>query len=517
MNLSVESSIQEILKQPLKICILNVDYSNSHSILKGTDPPSDPRHYLPKNLPWEWHMMLIDKANARSQIQQSRKHKFDLYMNFCDGMPDEDRVGVEVINALEHYNLPYTGCNAKFYSLTKQHMKFICTSSDINTPRYCFVHSESDIDLAINHIGKYPMFVKHYNGYSSIGLTLKNKVSNEAELREQVIIMIDEYGGALVEEFIEGEEYTVLVFENPEDGDEPIVLNPIQFTFNDEDTFKHFELKNIMYKNMNTQLVTNENLRQKLMNMAKKSFTYMFGSGFGRLDIRVNDKGELFFLEINAMAKMFFPPDEMGSADFILKNENTYTAEKMIYHMIHQGFLAHTKKQLPYHVFFRDVHGGLGIFAKKDIKEGEVIMTEEEKPKYLISKHFSEKAYSGVKKIWFDNYAYPISDQIYAIWSDNPSDWSPINHSCEPNMWYNNGELVVYAARNIKKNEELTMDYCTFLIDVNLTFDCACGEKACRKKFTGKDYLKKELIDKYKGHFSFYVEEKIEAILCDNK
>ena len=135
MNSSTETSLVEKLKQPLKICILNVDYSKSNSPLKGTDPPSDPRHYLPNNLPWEWHMIFIEKANVHSQIQQLRKHKFDIYMNFCDGALDEDRVGVEVIDALEYFNLPYTGCNAKFYSLSKQNMKFISTSSDINTPR----------------------------------------------------------------------------------------------------------------------------------------------------------------------------------------------------------------------------------------------------------------------------------------------------------------------------------------------------------------------------------------------
>jgi len=52
--------------------------------------------------------------------------------------------------------------------------------------------------------------------------------------------------------------------------------------------------------------------------MAKKSFLTMYGTGYGRLDIRVTDKGEPYFLEINAMCKIFCPPDELGSADFIL-------------------------------------------------------------------------------------------------------------------------------------------------------------------------------------------------------
>jgi D-alanine-D-alanine ligase len=113
-------SSPDILKMPLKICVLNPDYTNSNSPLKGTDPPSDPRHYLPKDLPWTWHMAYIDKANSHQQIQALRKQKFDLFMNFCDGAADEDRAGEEVVRHLDYFNLPYVGCNHKFYTLSKK-------------------------------------------------------------------------------------------------------------------------------------------------------------------------------------------------------------------------------------------------------------------------------------------------------------------------------------------------------------------------------------------------------------
>lgn len=43
------------------------------------------------------------------------------------------------------------------------------------------------------------------------------------------MFFIDNYGGALVEEFIEGNEHTVLVFENLEDRNSSIVLEHIYF------------------------------------------------------------------------------------------------------------------------------------------------------------------------------------------------------------------------------------------------------------------------------------------------
>lgn len=40
--------------------------------------------------------------------------------------------------------------------------------------------------------------------------------------------------------------------------------------------------------------------------------------GYGRCDIRVNDKGELFILEINPNPAIMLPPKEYGPADYMI-------------------------------------------------------------------------------------------------------------------------------------------------------------------------------------------------------
>ena len=90
---------------------------------------------------------------------------------------------------------------------------------------------------------------------------------------------------------------------------------------------------------------------------------------------------------------------------------------------------------------------------------------------------------------WFDNYAYPVSDEYYDLWSHEPEEWKPINHSCEPNLWYKgDGTLRIVARRDIKQGEELTLDYVMFLANTHLHFDCNCGESSCRHKVTAYDY-----------------------------
>ena len=56
------------------------------------------------------------------------------------------------------------------------------------------------------------------------------------------------------------------------------------------------------------------------------------------------------------------------------------------------------------------------------------------------------------------------------------------------------------------------MDYATFIANTSLQFKGKCGEACCRKVVTSTDFMKQELIDKYKGHFSCYLTSKISNI-----
>jgi hypothetical protein len=69
------------------------------------------------------------------------------------------------------------------------------------------------------------------------------------------------------------------------------------------------------------------------------------------------------------------------------------------------------------------------------------------------------------------------------LWDDNPSNWAPQNHSCNPNTGYEG--LNVIASRPIKKGEELTLNYASFLDEHMEPFQCQCGAYNCAKWITG--------------------------------
>ena len=155
-----------------------------------------------------------------------------------------------------------------------------------------------------------------------------------------------------------------------------------------------------------------------------------------------------------------------------------------------------------------------GLYATRDIKEGELVLEYENKAITLVSKTYADKCLnkSNLEKEWFENYAYPVSDRMFVTWSEDPEKYTPINHSCDPNIWYANGFDNQYARRDIKKGEHITLDYAMFLANNKLQFECKCEAKCCRKVIKSNDFMKPEIIEKYKGHFSNYLTHKINSM-----
>ncbi|HET8864105.1 MAG TPA: SET domain-containing protein, partial [Gracilimonas sp.] len=143
--------------------------------------------------------------------------------------------------------------------------------------------------------------------------------------------------------------------------------------------------------------------------------------------------------------------------------------------------------------------------ATKDISKDDLIFEHEEQEHHLISRSHVMKTWSEEKKKWFRQYAWPISDEIYVMWSPNPDKWIPINHSCDPNAWLTG--LNVTARKSIRAGEEITLDYATFCNEIMEPFSCNCGSDDCREMIKGTDYRSDFVREKYGDHVSAYVKK----------
>lgn len=503
----------------MKICILQSSYENSNAPFASLDPYCEPQFYY-KNVQHNhtFETALISKAKAAQQIRDLAREGFDVFINLCDGAFDEDRAGKEVVQLLEFYNQAYTGGDINFYEPSKELMKMIAYYYGVKTPAFIFAYNENDVEEAVSNL-RFPMIVKHYNGYSSVGMTRDSRCTTPEQLRTQATKMIKEYGGALIEEFVEGREFTVLVAENPDEPTNPIAFVPVECKFANGETFKHFDLKWKEYNNIKWVRCTDDALAEKMKELSKKVFVGLGGVGYGRTDIRVDANGEPYFLEINPNCGIFYPappddPDALGSADFILKNDP----------IGHVGFIEHImkcaiarlkKKIKNVEVRFKP-STGYALFANTDIKQGEVVIQFEEKAQNLVTKQHVEKTWKDpLMKKWFDQYAFPFTDSVFGMWSEDPTQWRQINHACDPNSWLDGLDIV--ARKDIPKNSQITIDYATFCATNMEEFKCSCGASKCRGTIKTTDYLLPELETMYEGHLSDFVLTKRKQLLADSK
>lgn len=64
-----------------------------------------------------------------------------------------------------------------------------------------------------------------------------------------------------------------------------------------------------------------------------------------------------------------------------------------------------------------------------------------------------------------------------------------INHSCDPNLRYDDSGNVV-AARDIRAGEEVLIDYGFFIVNFDEPFTCSCGAQHCRGRVRRQDWKK---------------------------
>jgi hypothetical protein len=148
---------------------------------------------------------------------------------------------------------------------------------------------------------------------------------------------------------------------------------------------------------------------------------------------------------------------------------------------------------------------GKGLFAKEAIAAGEIVAV---KGGHILSlgEWIACGPTLGAAEI-------QISEELFIAPVDQSQrEGSMIytNHSCEPNIAIQ-GQIVFVAMRDIAPGEELTHDWAT-ADDLDYEMECKCGSPNCRGIVTGKDWMKKELQEKYKGWFCWFLQRKIEAL-----
>lgn len=461
----------------LKIAVLQPDYSTSGVDYQYYDPKRDLSTLMPEAT---IDHIFLNKLSTYQQLKQLKDQHYDIYVNLCEGYLEWKVPSIDVITSLDLLELPYTGPSANLYDPTKAIMKYLAFCESVKTPAHAVIENYEEIDTLPGNL-QFPLFVKPAKAGDSLGVDEQSKANNIEDLKKKVRAILDEFGSALVEEYIDGREFTVLVCGN-EDGRTCTSFKPVEYIFPEGFAFKTYALKTSeLHPNANIS-VEDETLANQLKSIAEQVFLSFNGVGYARMDFRMNNKGEIFFLEINFTCSVFYAEGYEGSADYILMHDGV-GKRGFLERIIIEGMARHQRKQKLFSIKGNSI-SGYGIYAKYDLPKNTLLFKGEERSQRIVTKKYVDEHWDEREKLNFRRYAYPISKDTYILWDLRPEEWSPQNHSCDANCEYQG--LNVITNRAIKKGEELTLDYAQFLDHTMEPFECQCGSPKCRGLIKGK-------------------------------
>lgn len=459
----------------MKVCVLQPDYSTSTVDYRHYDPPRDLAPLLPGH---QVDHVFLNKLTTHRQLRQLASQGYDIFVNLCEGYLDWDIPSVDVIDALTRLHLPHTGPTALLYDPSKPLMKYVAHTAGVATPAYAVIGAHDAVEAAIAAL-RFPLFVKPSHAGDSLGVDEASLVTDLAGLQTKVAETIAEFGEALVEEYVDGRECTVLVLGAVEPGESAIALAPVEYRFPAGPRFKTYAHKTSDQHAEANRRVDDAALAEQLRDAAVRVFSAFGGVGYARLDFRVDAAGTPHFLEINFTCSVFYAAGSQGSADHILALDGMGQAG-FLRHIIAEGTARHRRATPPFRM--GKAVAGYGIFATRDLAEGEVVYRGEGRAQRIVTKRHVA-SWSEADQLVFRRYAYPLSDEVFVLWDHDPSAWAPQNHSCEPSTHFEG--LDVVTSRPIRLGEELTIDYASLLNEMSEPFECHCGSSGCRGRIVG--------------------------------
>lgn len=487
----------------LHICLLTDQDLEAGLPLPADDWPCDPRPYLPEA---EWLVQPLEKEDAVPTLLQVARQGFDVYFNLCDGAWDEARPGIEVVQTLERLGVAFTGGHSGFFEPSREAMKRVCEAVGVDAPGYVDIRTDDDIERAAETL-RFPLIVKHPSSYASAGLTPASRVETVDDLWTQVHRMRGLFHGALVEEFIEGDEYTVLVAENPDDPFDPITYRPLGYRFPEGESFKHEDLKWVDYDGLDAGPVEDPELDARLRAASARFFVGLGGSGYARCDIRVDADGRVVMLELNPNCGLFYPPTDPSSADLILKWDPA-GHEGFVRTVVEAAVARHHRSRPPWRAEHRNGQG-FTMVADRDLPPDGLILSLEGVSHELVRRERIEALDEGdrlrrIRGTW------PLTSDLWAAWPRDPMGWRPLNHSCDPSAWIKG--IEIRARRALAAGEEVTVDYATLYDDVLPDFECNCGTEYCRGTVRGSDW-RGDVVRRYGDQVSDYIRSRRRAEL----
>jgi D-alanine-D-alanine ligase len=237
--------------------------------------------------------------------------RFDVVFNIATGIYGDTRQA-NVPALCEYLRIPHTGSGVLAEAVTnhKPVMKTVMLAHNLPTPAFqVFQHGNEPIQRNL----RFPLIVKLPAEGGSLGLDCDSIVDNKADLRARINLLVEKYGqGALVEEYIEGREFTVPVLGNCPPYALPVVERVfcgechIMLDEPEETTLSELErLTGQTYEYIPTQSISvapadlPPGVTARIQQISVDTYTTLRCQDWARIDLRMDAHGEIYVIDVN--------------------------------------------------------------------------------------------------------------------------------------------------------------------------------------------------------------------------
>jgi len=237
----------------------------------------------------------------------------DLVFNLIEWDGNNLPYALEAIEILERRKLPFTGSGRKGYRLTveKNMMKNKFKQLGIITPAWCIWPDE-----AVNMKDlQYPVIVKLATTHCSVGISQASVVNDTESAKILADKMFKQFNEkVMIEEYVTGRELQITILEK---NHRPWVLPFCEILF--EKGIKYVPILTYESKwkedasdyaktDITNKVDIEENIKNRIVEIAKLCYTEMDGKDYPRLDLRFSDE-VINVLEINNNPGIDFEDD----------------------------------------------------------------------------------------------------------------------------------------------------------------------------------------------------------------
>jgi len=222
----------------------------------------------------------------------------DLVFNLCEGVLGVSQWEDHVVATLEFAGIPYTGCGPWTIAACRRKgvANTMLAQAGLPVPRWTLAQGRIADDFPL------PAIVKPAAEDASAGLDMFSVVTDRKTLRARVAAMTEQFDEVLVQQYIAGREFNVGFV-----GDRVLPVAEIDFTGMPEGSWPILtyaaKWQTGSAEDVGSRPVcpaaVSQRLADRLTRVAEAAWRTMQGKGYGRVDLRVDDTGRPWVLDVN--------------------------------------------------------------------------------------------------------------------------------------------------------------------------------------------------------------------------